>query len=220
MNIFFLDTTPRECAQMHNDKHVVKMILEYAQLLSTAHRVLDGVETIESRVVPESSPLRYRKYKVWKLLGYRDTLLYKTTHSNHPSALWCRQSRLNYEWLWMLLKETCIEYTNRYKKVHSVESSGLLDELAFKPTNMPFNTMFSEATPAMPEQYKVLADSVTSYRNYYLGEKVRISRWTNREMPIWFAEGINTLYGDTGLTFKDVKKDRIISMPRRMIQQI
>jgi len=44
MNIFYLDRDPRICAEMHLDKHVVKMIIEYAQLMSTAHRVLDGDE--------------------------------------------------------------------------------------------------------------------------------------------------------------------------------
>ena len=47
MNVFYLDPNPVKCARMHVDKHVVKMIVEYAQLLSTAHRVLDGTETIE-----------------------------------------------------------------------------------------------------------------------------------------------------------------------------
>ena len=42
MNIFFLNTDPKVCAQEHLDKHVVKMIVEYAQLMSTAHRLLDG----------------------------------------------------------------------------------------------------------------------------------------------------------------------------------
>ena len=42
MNIFYLHNDPKICAEMHNDKHCIKMILEYAQLLSTAHRVLDG----------------------------------------------------------------------------------------------------------------------------------------------------------------------------------
>mgnify|MGYP001364327535 CR=1 FL=1 len=40
MNIFELDENPLVCASMHCDKHVVKMPIEYAQLLSTAHRVL------------------------------------------------------------------------------------------------------------------------------------------------------------------------------------
>ena len=45
MNIFYLSHDVDECARFHVDKHVVKMILESAQLLSTAHRVLDGVES-------------------------------------------------------------------------------------------------------------------------------------------------------------------------------
>lgn len=46
MNIFYLDPNPTKCARYHADKHCVKMVLEYAQLLSTAHRVLDGVEEL------------------------------------------------------------------------------------------------------------------------------------------------------------------------------
>ena len=43
MNIFYLDHHTQRCANQHCDKHVVKMIIEYAQLLSTAHRVIDGI---------------------------------------------------------------------------------------------------------------------------------------------------------------------------------
>ena len=43
MNIFYLHKDPKICAEQHLDKHVVKMLIEYAQLMSTAHRMLDGV---------------------------------------------------------------------------------------------------------------------------------------------------------------------------------
>ena len=43
MNIFYLHEDPKTCAEQHLDKHVVKMLIEYAQLMSTAHRMLDGV---------------------------------------------------------------------------------------------------------------------------------------------------------------------------------
>ena len=46
MNIFYLSEDPLEAAQMMVDRHVVKMILESAQLLSTAHRILDGEEVV------------------------------------------------------------------------------------------------------------------------------------------------------------------------------
>ena len=103
MNIFYLDHDVAKCAEMHNDKHVVKMILEYCQLLSTAHRYLDGVEQIGQTKTG-------RNVKRWKLNDERDTILYSATHINHPSAVWCRQTAANYHWLYKLLVELCKEY--------------------------------------------------------------------------------------------------------------
>jgi hypothetical protein len=84
MNIFYLDHDAERCAEMHNDKHVVKMILEYAQLLSTAHRVLDG--TIIDRLSPSG-----RKQKAYLLADNRESSLYSATHINHPSAVWVKK---------------------------------------------------------------------------------------------------------------------------------
>jgi hypothetical protein len=90
MNIFYLHSNPRTCAEMHVDKHCVKMILEYAQLLSTAHRVLDGV--------PATGHSRSgRKHTTYTLTNhYNNEILYAATHINHPSAIWVRQSKQNY----------------------------------------------------------------------------------------------------------------------------
>jgi len=85
MNIFYLDPDPQICAEMHNNKHCVKMILEYAQLLSTAHRVLDGV--ITEGVSPTG-----RKRKSYVLSDARENILYSATHINHPSAIWVRKT--------------------------------------------------------------------------------------------------------------------------------
>ena len=206
MNIFYLHHDAKTCAQMHNDKHCVKMILEYAQLLSTAHRVLDGT-------LIDGYSKTGRKQKRYVLSDDRDVMLYRATHINHPSAVWARQSRDNYAWLFSLLDNLCKEYTHRYTKVHKVEASGLLDKLWYVPSSIPEHPKFTEPTPAMPEDYKVVGDSITSYRNYYLNDKVKISRWTNSPMPDWFADGINTLYGDACYITQDVKRHRIISMP-------
>ena len=75
MNIFYLHNDPRTCAEMHLDKHVVKMILEYAQLLSTAHRVLDGTQSIRQSKTG-------RKQTWYFINDYRDDLLYNATHIN------------------------------------------------------------------------------------------------------------------------------------------
>ena len=81
MNIFYLHNDPKICAEQHCDKHVVKMILEYAQLLSTAHRVLDGT------MYYEPSRRTGRMVKRYYLKDQRKDL-YQATHMNHPSAVW------------------------------------------------------------------------------------------------------------------------------------
>jgi hypothetical protein len=190
MNIFYLDHDVRKCAEMHNDKHVVKMILEYAQLLSTAHRILDGVL---STGVSASG----RKKTIYVLADNRDTTLYSATHVNHPSAVWVRQSVQNYMWLAELLEECCKEYTHRYDKVHKVERDGLMQALKNQfPTNIP-DSSFTEPTPAMPEDVKVLRevrtdryelDSLASYRNYYIKNKTHLANWKKRPVPDWYND--------------------------------
>ena len=185
MNIFYLDKNPQKCAQMHVDKHCVKMILEYAQLLSTAHRVLDGVLTTG---LSQSG----RKRQLYILQDDLDKILYSATHINHPSAVWCRQSAANYMWLAELLEECCKEYTYRYGKIHKVESSGLMQILKnIFPINIA-NKPFTEPTPAMPEECKVPGDSIKSYRNYYMMNKSHLWSWkgkiNKREVPFWFKE--------------------------------
>lgn len=191
MNIFVLHTDPKIAATMHLDKHVVKMILEYGQLLSTAHRLQSGRD--ESIVyVERKSGLKQRK--VILLDGdvveeqdgkpvLKATRVYLDTHANHPCGLWVRDSKANYLWTHDLLVATCREYTYRYGKIHKMESSGLLDTLATTPLLSPEISL----TPfplAMPDEYKVDCP-VQSYRNYYLGAKREILSYKNRKEPDW-----------------------------------
>lgn len=177
MNIFYLNNDVRQCAQMHVDKHCIKMILESAQLLSTAHRVLDGRMFIG---ITDSG----RKVKRWDLPDERDKILYSATHINHPSAIWCRQTNSNYKWLHNLLVELCKEYTYRYGKIHKCESIGLVTVLKKPPVSIPKGS-FTEPTPAMPDEYKVPGNSIQSYRNYYIGSKSHMFSWKNRQQPEW-----------------------------------
>ena len=174
MNIFYLHKDPKIAAQMHVDKHCVKMILETAQLLSTAHRVLDGEQVIGKTKLG-------RNVKRWVLNDDRDTKLYSATHVNHPSAVWVRQSRANYNWLVSLFEELCKEYTYRYGKTHKCEP--MLSTFTYGPRNISVVKPFTEPTPAMPDQYKVPGNSVQSYRNYYNGEKQRMFAWKKRDVP-------------------------------------
>lgn len=158
------------------------MILEYCQLLSTAHRVLDGKETIQKSKTN-------RNVKRWVLPDERESILYSATHINHPSAVWVRQNTQNYKWLYWLLVALCEEYSYRYGKVHKCQSSGLVEKLRKAPTNLQDNE-FTEPTPAMPDECKVPGDSIASYRNYYINNKTHLASWkgkiNSRNAPEWY----------------------------------
>ena len=180
MNIFYLDHDVHKCAEMHNDKHTVKMILEYAQLLSTAHRFLDGT-------LIDGYSKTGRKQKRYVLSGDLDSTFYASTHINHPSAIWVRQSSENYLWLANLLIALCEEYTHRYGKTHKVERDGLCFVLLKTvPANIG-NKGWSEPTPAMPDEVKIPGDSIASYRNYYINNKVHLANWKKRSIPQWYS---------------------------------
>lgn len=149
MNIFFIDQDPIKAAYQQTDKHVVKMALESAQLLSTTRRYY----------------------------GDTSSVLYKSTHINHPSNLWVRESLANYLWLCHHFKALCQEYTYRYHKTH--KSMGLLFKFGQPLDSIP-DIGLTPIKLAMPDQYKV-DDPIQSYRNYYLAEKIKDKYWTNRK---------------------------------------
>jgi hypothetical protein len=178
MNIFYLSESPRQSAEWMVDKHVVKMILETAQLLCTAHRVLDGIEM-------QSWTISGRKKKVYKLNDSREEILYSATHINHPSAIWCRQSVENYNWLVEHLFALGDEYTYRYGKKHLT-----IQKLGYTIQSPPFNLKEWDWTPmpsCMDRQYIISEDPITNYRNYYTHGKARMHAWKKREKPEWMA---------------------------------
>ena len=174
-----MSADPREAAEMHVDKHVVKMIVESAQLLSTAHRLIDGIETT---TVTDKG----RRKRVWHLPDHRQSVLYSATHVNHPSAIWTMRSIENYLWLYSLMQELCKEYTHRYGKVHKCEREMIFKQLSYPPAGIS-TAPFTEPTPAMPDEYKVPGNSVQSYRNYYMGAKQRMFSWKHRNKPAWLV---------------------------------
>lgn len=173
MNIFILDSDATVAAHMMCDKHVVKMILESCQLLSTAHHVLDG-----EQVVIKSDKRKYTSYS-----NGNDNIC-KCTMINHPCTIWTRTSRDNYLWLWKHTYSLCKEYTRRYGKVHAMEKM-LMDELYNPPRNIPKGkvTPFAQA---MPDQYKD-QNAVVAYRKYYINEKTRFAKWKAGNEPKWFT---------------------------------
>ena len=142
MNIFYLDADPIKAAQIQYNKHVVKMILESAQMLCTAHHLLDPCNS--------------------------DDIPYKVAHKNHPSTIWVRQSAPHYLWLYHHMIALGEEYTKRYGKEH-LTITKCKDVLARYPGGI-FNVGFSQPPQAMPDEYKDPC-SIQAYWNYYIGEK-------------------------------------------------
>ena len=183
MNIFYLHKDTTTAAKWHVDKHVVKMIVESAQLLCTAHRMNDGVKT-EAR----SKTGR----KTWRYImedEKRQKELYQAVHYHHPSAVWCRETKQQYFWLYDLFKALGHEYTYRYGKIHSTNFK-LNQILSNAPNNI--SERWREPPPAMQHypQCIVPGDSIQSYRNYYIEAKAYFAKWTKRDTPEWFAEGV------------------------------
>ena len=177
MNIFALSDCPKRSAEMMCDKHVVKMIIETAQLLSTAHRMLDGEQYTDRTA-------NGRRIKRWLHSNSNmEATLYKASHINHPSAVWARKTSKNYRWLYDHFKALCSEYTYRYGKVHLTEEK-LLDILSVLPKNIPLGeeTIMPQA---MPDKYKT-SYVVDAYRRYYIGEKNGFAKWTKRPIPDWW----------------------------------
>ena len=179
MNVFALHTDPVIAAQMHADKHVVKMIIEYAQLMSTAHRVLDGS-------LYQDKTSNGRSIKRWSLPnGVLESVVYKASHVNHPSGIWCRKTSENYQYLYTMWKELCAEYTHRYGNFQMFLQK-LESILSVTPVNIPHGEL-TELPQAMPDDAK-LPNVVEAYRNYYRVYKRGFARWTKRETPEWFND--------------------------------
>ena len=164
MNIFVTDPDPVISAQTLCDKHVVKMVIESAQMLSTAWREYSSEYADEHE-------------------------LYKTAHLNHPCSIWVRLARENYRWLYKHFVALCEEYTHRYEKSHA--SARLKGPLMWAPFN-PRAVLAKIEEPygfvlAMPDEYKS-DDVFDSYQKYLINEKQHFAKWEKdpSRKPTWW----------------------------------
>ena len=155
MNIFAVNDDPRMAALELPDKLIPKMIVESAQMLSTAHRVLDGDARADAK------------------------LLYKKAYENHPSTIWVRQDAMNYWWLWMHALTLCAEYKWRFTDeeeyitgiaVHKTET--VIRALQELPLNIPANKdtsyeVLADLPLCMPDQYKESGNSNLHNHQWY-----------------------------------------------------
>ena len=184
MNLFVLDKNPIKAAQLQCDKHIVKMIVESAQMLCTAHRMLDG--TFEKRL--SNSGKRMVRYYRHRNPNIENTL-YKAVHFGHPCTIWTMESMQNYIWHYEHFYALCVEYLYRYNKIHS--SQTLLDEiLSIPPSNIP-NKGLTPFALAMTDNPECIFedDPVKSYQAFYQTKQKKFKMvWSKRPVPSWFKE--------------------------------
>jgi hypothetical protein len=119
MNIFVIEQTPEACAKSMCNKHVVKMVVESAQLLCTA-LVLNGAKAFD---IP-----------------------YKSTHTKHPCSIWTAESKHNFSWLYTHAIALCDEYTSRYGRVHKTRD--VIESLTqYNVGDLQQHTKFAQAMP-------------------------------------------------------------------------
>lgn len=162
MNIFYLDPDPETAALYHCDKHVVKMIVETAQMLSTVcHARVPGN---------------------WYFRN-----IYKPTHVGHPCTKWVGESAENFGWTLELLGHLLNQFDIRYGNVHRTgfvhdffkqQLGEILPHLPDVPRTSP--------ALAMPDQYKH-SDPVQAYRAYYRAEKASFATWRIVGTPTWWT---------------------------------
>ena len=117
MNIFVLDRDIRTCARYHADQHVVKMILESAQMLCTVINQSGG-----------KAP-------------------YRSTHTKHPCTEWAARSRSNWLWLRRLALTLNDEYHYRFRSASDHESARVCRDLSVPDIADHGLTEFAQAMP-------------------------------------------------------------------------
>ena len=157
MNIFYTSHCPVECAYDLPKVLNNKMIVEVAQILSTAHRELDGDVFAD------------------------EVGLYRATHRNHPCAVFVRRSKVCYEWAHLHLEAMLERFEEYSGKSH--KSGGVSKKLSNAPKNIS-NTDCFEPALAVPEYFKKIAQAKnvpTAYRAYL---NTKFAEWNLRDKPI------------------------------------
>ena len=181
MNIFVLDRDPLTAAVWHCDKHVVKMIIESGQMLSTAHWVL-WLERL-GKTRDDFKLVRDMKSYLREHVPKDQQPEWQMTHRNHPCSIWVRETVANYFWTIRLMRSLLDQYTRRYKKKHKAEWNYKWLKKNI-PSNLP-NLPLTEHPVCMPDDCKISDNVVICYQEYYRKHKRYMAKWKTVEPPWW-----------------------------------
>lgn len=169
MNIFVLDPSPAVAASYHCDQHLNKMILESAQMLSTA---MHG----------------------W--YPHLPEYLYKPAHPNHPCTLWVKSSVQNAMWLSDLMYHLD---DIRQSLGHNQHASMFIRQIFMDNNDLTYPSYDGISFIfAGPLQYKLRPDLTIyqKYQEYYklkqklwLGTRTEMS-YKNRSVPFFLQDAI------------------------------
>lgn len=165
MNLFILSDNKRRSAIFHADRHIVKMPLETAQMLSFAYYHPDlwdgGIPPI--------------------IMGF------SKTHDLHPCSKWIRESVENWKYAAEFGLELYEEYQYRYNQPDKHQRAFQIFHFALNnPPGLPSKglTRFAEA---MDDKFKISDCPITNYRNYYQNDKSHLFKWKMRQPPYWIT---------------------------------
>lgn len=161
MNIFYVSINAVEAARMLGDKHVIKMRLETAQLMTSCH-------------IKHGSDAPYPS-----MVGLPASAM------NHPCARWAQASQSHYLWLYEHFLALCKEKDYRWPGGANTIYS--YRHLYVIHPEMP-SASFIPPPQVMPDDCKIEGDSVNAYRKYYRTHKMRLCQYTQREPPTWLTE--------------------------------
>jgi len=152
MNIFAVDADPQVAAQLLPDRHVTKMILESAQMLSLVYS--SHYWDIGEVMKVDGTPFKTAK----------------GAFKNHPCTIWAADKQANCAWLIQHAMGLCSEFKLRYGKLHGLTESLWNTKKLFNNIVEPI-TVFNNVTGfarAMPEELKFddSIDDVTAYKLY------------------------------------------------------
>jgi hypothetical protein len=165
MNVFYLDEDPRAAAHMHCDKHVYKMILEYAQLMMAAwYKEAEKDPMIVQYIV--------------------DNEFWKPSHLHHPATKWVQTGIIPYAWVFSCWEELLLIYAGKTGKFHAAMKYH--DSLMLCPPSISEQMQWVEPPLCMPDSYKY-GSAVDAYRRYYCIEKAGFAKWVGRQTPAWFS---------------------------------
>lgn len=225
MNIFVLDQDPTRAAHAQCDKHVIRMLVESCQLLASAYWVELGVRSRKAVLANpnaasivselwEGFPRKVDqdKYDGTPLQGLQHEP-YWATHTNHPCAIWVRESVANFNWLVDHAIGLAEAYTLRYNKTNACESvahwfkenppksattdglSRMLFSSYCEQQGLQYEPIFASEglTPfaqSIPEEYRG-DNAVEAHRLSYMETKARFAVWRYTDAPAWWNPAVN-----------------------------